>query len=119
MLNNATLIGNLGADPEVFYSPSSGEPVGRFNMAFVSGKDKTSWIKVVCFNRLATVAEKYLHKGARIAVSGILDQNTWETAEGEQRSTIQLIAHNIEFVKTDGRGFTAETATTGTDDIPF
>ena len=79
MHNTVSLIGNLGADPEVFYSPSSGDPVGRFNLAFVSGKDKTSWIKVVCFNRLATVAEKYLHKGARIAVNGILDQNTWET----------------------------------------
>lgn len=44
MLNSTILIGNLGADPEVFYSPSSGEPVSRFNLAFNSGKDKTSWV---------------------------------------------------------------------------
>src|SRR4030065_95600 len=104
MLNQCSLTGKLGADPEVFYS-SEGNPVASFNIAFRSGKQKTGWIKVVCFQKLAEVAQKYLHKGARIAVIGSLDQHKWETDEGVQRSSFQLLANTLEFIKTDGRGF--------------
>ena len=55
MLNQCTLTGNLGADPEVFYNPE-GNPVTSFNIAFHSSKKKTGWIKVVCFQKLAEVA---------------------------------------------------------------
>ena len=115
MLNNCLLTGNLGADPEVFYS-SEGNPVASFNLAFRSTKKKTGWIRVVCFGRLAEVTEKYLHTGARIAVIGTLDQQKWETDEGVTRSSYQLISNSIEFVRTDGRGFEE-----GKDDdeIPF
>ena len=103
-MNVCILSGNLGADPEEFYS-SEGNPVVTFNLAFKSSKDKTGWIKIVCFNRLAETATKYLHKGAKICISGTLDQNKWETDEGQTRTNFQLIAHNIDFIKTDGRGF--------------
>jgi len=115
MLNNCVLSGNLGADPEVFYS-SEGEPISTFNLAFRSSKKKTGWIKVTCFHRLAEVAEKYLHTGAKISVLGSLDQQKWETNEGVQRSTFQLIANTLEFIKTDGRGFEEGKKD---DDIPF
>ena len=105
MLNSCILTGNLGADPEIFYS-SEGEPIATFNLAFKSSKkSKTGWIKVTCFHRLAEVAEKYLHKGARIGLVGTLDQQRWESDEGVQRSSFQLIANSLEFIKTDGRGF--------------
>ena len=104
MLNSCILTGNLGADPEIFYS-SEGDPVATFNLAFRSSKKKSGWIKVTCFGRLAEVASRYLHKGARIAVIGTLDQNKWKSDKGDQRSSIQLIANSIEFIKTDGRGF--------------
>ena len=104
MLNSCILTGNLGADPEVFYS-SDGKPIATFNLAFQSSKKKTGWIKVTCFHRMAEVAEKYLHKGARIGIVGTLDQQKWETDEGVQRSSFQLIANSLEFIKTDGRGF--------------
>jgi hypothetical protein len=61
MLNQCTLTGNLGGDPEVFYS-SEGNPVASFSLAFHSSKKKTGWIKVVCFQKLAEVTQKYLHK---------------------------------------------------------
>ena len=116
MLNNCILTGNLGADPEVFYS-SEGEPIATFNLAFRSSKkSKTGWIKVTCFHRLAEVAEKYLHKGARIGIIGTLDQQKWETDEGVQRSSFQLIANSIEFIKTDGKGFEDGQSD---DDIPI
>jgi len=116
MLNQTVLTGNLGADPEVFYS-SEGNAVASFNIAFRSSKKKTCWIRVVCFGRQAEVAEKYLHKGARIGIIGTLDQQRWETDEGLQRSSFQLIANSLEFIKTDGRGF--EEGQNVEDEVPF
>ena len=116
MANFCTLTGNLGADPEIFYS-SEGEPVATFNLAFRSSKKKTGWIKVVCFGRLAEVSEKFLHRGARIGIIGTLDQQKWETDEGVTRSSFQLIANSLEFIKTDGRGF--EGGQEPDNDIPF
>jgi single-strand DNA-binding protein len=110
------MTGNLGADPEVFYNPE-GNPVTSFNIAFQSSRKKTGWIRVVCFQKLAEIASLYLHKGARIAIVGVLDQQKWTTEEGQPRSTFQLIANSIEFIKTDGRGFKEGEATD--DDVPF
>jgi single-strand DNA-binding protein len=104
MLNSVVLAGNLGGDPEVHFN-SEGEPIASFNLAFRASKQKTGWIKVTCFNRLSEIVEKHLHKGAKIAVSGVLDHSQWETNEGAKRSAIQMIANNIEFIRTDGRGF--------------
>ena len=115
MINVVTLTGNLGADPEIFYS-SEGEPVATFNLAFKSSKAKTGWIKVTAFNKLAEIVERYLHKGARIILVSKLDQENWTTDEGVQRSSIKLIANSIEFVKTDGRGFEEDQ---GGDGPPF
>ena len=115
MFNQTVLTGNLGADPEVFYS-SEGNPVASFNLAFKSSKKKTGWIKVVAFGKLAEVTEKYLHKGARIGIIGTLDQQKWETDEGVTRSSFQLICNSLEFIKTDGRGFEEGE---GQGDVPF
>ena len=104
MLNQVVITGNLGGDPEVFYT-TDGDPVASFSLAFRSSRKKTGWIKVVCFKRIAEISEKHLHKGARIAIIGTLDQNKWEGDDGQTRTNFQLIANNIEFIKTDGRGF--------------
>jgi single-strand DNA-binding protein len=104
MLNSVVLAGNLGNDPEIHFT-SEGEPIASFNLAFRAGKKKTGWIKVTAFNKLAEITEKHLHKGAKIAVSGVLDHSQWETNEGVKRSSIQMIANNLEFIKIDGRLF--------------
>ena len=114
-MNTVIVSGNLGNDPEIFYS-NSGDPIASFNIAIKSGKDKTSWIKVTAFKKLAEICETYLHKGAKVIVNGSLDQEKWEK-DGENRSAIKIIAFNIEFMKTDGRGF--ENGNQGNDDIPF
>jgi single-strand DNA-binding protein len=103
-MNQCILTGNLGADPDVRYS-QNGDRIATFNLAFRLSKEKTGWVKITCFNKTAEVAETYLHKGAKILISGTLDHNQWETQDGQQRSTLQLIANRIEFIKTDGRGF--------------
>jgi single-strand DNA-binding protein len=103
MLNQTILTGNLGSDPEIsFYG--EGQPIASFNLAFTASKKKTGWIRVTCFNRLAEAAERYLHKGARIAVIGVLDQKRWED-DGVTKTSFQIIASSLEFIKTDGRGF--------------
>jgi single-strand DNA-binding protein len=116
MLNNCILTGNLGADPEELFFSSNGNPVTSFSLAFKSSKKKTCWIKVTCFNRLAEISTTHLHKGARIALIGTLTQDKWETDEGVTRSSYQLIANSIEFIKTDGRGFEEGQ---DNDDIPI
>jgi len=115
MLNQAILTGNLGQDPEIYYS-SDGDPIAKFSLAFRISKKKTGWIRIVCFNRLAEITEKHLHKGARIGLIGTLDESKWETDEGVKRNSIQLIANSIEFIKTDGRGFEEGQ---DKDEIPF
>ena len=106
MLNQCVLTGNLGQDPEIsFYG--EGQPIASFNLAFTASKKKTGWIRVTCFNRLAEAAERYLHKGAKIAVVGSLDQKKWED-DGVTKTSFQIIANSLEFIKTDGRGFSEE-----------
>ena len=116
-MNQVVITGNLGADPETKYS-QNGDPIATFNIAFRQGKDKTGWVKVTAFGKTAEVAETYLHKGAKILLSATLDHNKWETDDGQTKSTIQLIANRIEFIKTDGRGFEGGQHNNG-DDIPF
>ena len=101
---NITIVsGNLGKDPDSFFSPE-GTHIVSFNLAFRSGKDKTSWIKVTAFNKLADLVEQYLQKGDRVGVSGSLDQEKWTTSEGEKRTAYKLIANQIEFIKLHKNG---------------
>jgi len=103
-MNYIFVTGNLGDDPKSFFSPE-GNQIVTFDLAFRSGKDKTSWIRVSCFKKLAELSVKYLHKGARIGVVGRLDQTKWTTEDNQQRTSFRLIANQIEFIKTDRRGF--------------
>lgn len=113
-MNQVVLTGNLGADPDIHVT-GDGTQIANFSLAFRSGKKKTGWIKVTAFNRLAETVERYLHKGARIAVVGGLDQEKWES-NGETKSTFKLVANSLEFIKTDGRGFEEGQEP---DEIPF
>ena len=120
MLNQTVITGNLGEDPRDFFT-SEGNQVTSFNLAFQAGKKKTCWIKIVCFKKLAELASKYLHKGARIAIAGTLDQEKWTDKEGVNHTTFQILGNSIEFIKTDGRGFKEGEATPEAinDETPF
>jgi len=104
MLNQAVLTGNIGQDPEMFFT-SEGNPIAKFSIAFKGSKKKTCWIKIVCFGRLAELTENHLHQGARVGIIGTLDENKWETDEGVKKSNFQILCNSLEFIKTDGRGF--------------
>jgi single-strand DNA-binding protein len=114
-MNQLVLTGNLGNSPQIYYS-SEGNPVASFNIAFNSSKNKTSWIKVVCFNRLAEITEQYLTKGDRVGLVGLLDQQRWTSEEGLARSSFQLIANSLEFIKISKKDVEENP---DSDDVPF
>ncbi len=106
MLNKVTLIGNLGADPEVRYMPQGGA-VTTVNIATtrrwkdkVSGerKDATEWHRVIFFNRIAEVAGEYLKKGSQVYVEGRLQTRKWQDKEGHERYTTEIIAEEMQML---------------------
>jgi single-strand DNA-binding protein len=105
-LNKATLIGNLGADPEV-RSTGGGQRVATLSVATSrqwsnqagERQEKTEWHRVVLWNtkfsQLADVAEKYLKKGDKVYVEGRIEYRTWEDREGNTRYTTEINAREL------------------------
>lgn len=99
-MNRVTLIGNLGADPEVRHT-QSGQKIVSMSIATSerwkdqrSGetRERTEWHRVVIFNEgLANVAEKYLVKGAKILVEGKLSTRKWQDQQGNDRYTTEIV----------------------------
>ncbi|WP_341325118.1 single-stranded DNA-binding protein [Methylotuvimicrobium sp. KM2] len=103
MLNKVTLIGNLGADPEVRYMPS-GEAVTNISLATTmrwkdrqtgERKESTEWHRVVFFRRLAEIAGEYLKKGSQVYVEGRLQTRKWQGQDGQDRYTTEIIANEM------------------------
>ncbi|MBM4208655.1 MAG: single-stranded DNA-binding protein [Gammaproteobacteria bacterium] len=103
MLNKVTLIGNLGADPEIRFMPSGGS-VANISLATTRRwKDKqtgerreaTEWHRVVFFNRLAEIAGEYLKKGSQIYVEGRLQTRKWQGQDGQDRYTTEILAEEM------------------------
>lgn len=107
-LNKVFLIGNLTRDPELRYIPS-GSAVATFtiaaNRAYVlqSGekKEEVSYIRVVVWAKMAEICGEYLSKGSPVFVEGRLQSRSWETQQGEKRSTLEVVAQSVQFL---GRG---------------
>ena len=91
-LNRVTLIGNLGKDPEIKYTPS-GAPVAKITLATnerykdKSGEwqDRTEWHNVVLWQRLAEIAGEYLKKGGKVYVEGRLQTRSWDDKQTNQK----------------------------------
>lgn len=144
-VNKVILIGNLGKDPEVRYSPN-GVAVANVTLATSEAwKDKqtgenverTEWHRVVFFQRLAEIAGEYLRKGSKVYVEGRLQTRKWQDkTSGQDRYTTEIVADNMQMLDSKGGGassdasFERPAASTGTsdaapalgnfdDDIPF
>jgi single-strand DNA-binding protein len=122
MLNKVTLIGNLGADPEVRYMPTGGA-VANITLATTfrwkdkqSGerKEATEWHRVVFYNRLAEIAGEYLKKGRQVYVEGRLQTRKWQGQDGQDRYTTEIIATEMHMLGTRSGG----TADFGGDQPP-
>ncbi len=106
-VNKVILIGNLGSDPEVRYTPS-GSAVANVNLATsetwrdkTSGElqDRTEWHRIVFFNRLAEIVGEYLHKGSKIYVEGSLRTRKWQDKNGIERHTTEIIANEMHILE--------------------
>ena len=113
-INKAILIGNLGQDPEVRYTPS-GSSVCNLTLATnESWKDKdsgelrerTEWHRLVFFGRLAEIVQEYLHKGSQIYVEGRIQTRKWQTQDGEERTTTEIVVSDMQML--GARSNTAE-----------
>lgn len=109
-LNKVMLIGNLGKDPEVKYTPS-GTPVAKLTVATnerykdKDGQwaDRTEWHNVVLWQRLAEIAGEYLKKGGKVYVEGRLQTRSWEDKQTNQkRYMTEIVASDL--VLLGGRG---------------
>ena len=116
-INKVILIGNLGRDPEVRYTPN-GNAVCNTSVATTRNwKDKTSgdkveeteWHRVVFYDRLAEIAGEYLKKGRSVYVEGRLKTRKWQDKEGKDTYTTEVIADNMQLLGgRDGVGGGAE-----------
>lgn len=103
-LNRVTIIGNLGADPELKYTPASAA-VCNFSVATTETwkdkggekQEKTEWHRIVVWRDLAENCAKYLSKGRAVCVEGKLQTRTYEK-DGIKRYTTEIVAHNVVFL---------------------
>jgi single-strand DNA-binding protein len=118
MLNKIILIGNLGKDPELQVTPE-GTPYTRFSLAVnrsyksATGerKKETEWFHIVAWRQLAELTERYLHKGSKVYVEGRLTQRKYTDKQGSERTAVEIIASDVQFLDSAPAG-------TGTNDTP-
>jgi single-strand DNA-binding protein len=118
-INKVILIGNLGADPEIRYTPG-GSAVTTVSVATSDAwKDKqsgqlqerTEWHRVVFFGRLAEIVGEYLRKGSKVFVEGALRTRKWADKNGVDRYTTEIVAGAMQMLDAKGGGSTHAGAT--------
>lgn len=140
--NQIFLVGNLGKDPELRYTPS-GTPVAQFSMATNEKFKKqgeevqiTTWFRVTVFGRQAESVSQYLTKGRQCCVMGRLRREEWTGRDGTAQVTLEVVADRVQFLGGNpqegrehgedldqdakaGRGHTDQQPELADDDIPF
>ena len=112
-LNRVMIIGNLGRDPEMRYTPN-GKPVTSFSVAVSRSWTKpegertetTDWFNVVAWGRLAEICSQYLSKGSMVYVEGRLETRSWEGENGQKHFRTEIVAGDVNIL--DRRGRAAE-----------
>lgn len=104
-VNKAILIGNLGADPEVRFTPG-GQAVANFRIATSESwtdksgqkQERTEWHRIVVWGKLAELCGEYLAKGRQCFVEGRLQTREWTDKENRKNYTTEIIANNVVFL---------------------
>lgn len=104
-LNQAMIIGNLGAAPELRYT-ANGAAVTTFNVACNrtytdsngDRQEDTQWFTVVCWQKLAETVSQYLDKGRKVFVQGRMQNRSWEGQDGVKRYKMEIVASEILFL---------------------
>jgi len=139
MVNKVILVGRLGRDPEVRYTPD-GTMVTTYTMATdEQWKDRnsgertkrTEWHRIVTFAKLAEICGSFLSKGSLVYIEGRLQTRSWEDKDGNKRSTTEIVAQNMQMLESKGkdsgenpkasgnRPFSPASEMPGDDDVPF
>ena len=105
-LNLCQFIGNLGQDPEIKYT-ANGKAVASISIAVADGYkdkqtgqqvDKTEWVRVVAFDRLAEIISEYVRKGSKVYVSGKFTTRKWQDQSGQDRYTTEVVANELQML---------------------
>lgn len=114
-VNKVILVGNLGADPEVRFTPG-GQAVANFRMATTDSwtdrssgqrQERTEWHRIVVWGKLGELCGEYLRKGRQCYVEGRLQTREWQDREGQKRYTTEIVANQVVFLggRGDGGGY--------------
>jgi single-strand DNA-binding protein len=121
------LVGNLGGDPELRYTPD-GRPVVSFNVAVNrrrrqgedSWVDETDWFRVTAWEKLAETCNQYLSKGRKVLVEGRLQTRTFQGADGQTRKYIDVVASQVVLLdRAPAAEPAVEEETIEAEDLPF
>jgi single-strand DNA-binding protein len=105
-VNRVILVGRLGKDPEVKYTPS-GVPVAKFSLATdeVSkdrntgeSQSRTEWHNIVAWNKLAEICGEYLTKGKLVYIEGSIRSHSWQDQSGNKRTQYEIVARNMQML---------------------
>jgi len=128
MLNKIMLIGNLGKDPELQVT-SEGTPVTKFSLAVNrytksnngERKEETEWFNIVAWRQLAETCERYLHKGSKVYIEGRLSQRKYTDKNGVERTSVEVIASDMEMLTPKSASSSSEGYSAGSldDRDPF
>ncbi|MGM0614744.1 MAG: single-stranded DNA-binding protein [Pseudomonadota bacterium] len=109
-INKVILVGNLGQDPEVRYTPN-GTAVANISVATSdtwtdkqSGQrqERTEWHRVVLFKKTAEIAQQYLQKGAKVYIEGRLQTRKWQDQSGQDRYSTEIVASDMQMLGSPG-----------------
>ena len=108
-VNKAILIGNLGADPELRYTPS-GAAVANFNIATTERwkdkdgqpQEKTEWHRIILWSRQAEIAKEYLHKGSSVYIEGRIQNRNYEDKDGIKRYVTEIVGQRMQLLGSRG-----------------
>lgn len=129
MYQQITLVGNVGQDPEMRYTPS-GQAVTSFSVAVNKSwvnadgqrQEKTLWFKVTCWRKLAETVSEYVKKGSKVLVVGEVEEaRPWTDRDGNQRASLEVTANTVRFLDSKPQGSTEaqEQAPIDGEAIPF
>ena len=115
-INKVIIIGRLGNDPEVRYTPS-GSPVAKFSVATSEEwkdkntgekKERTEWHRITAWGKLGEICGEYLSKGRQVYVEGRLQTSSYDDKEGVKRYSTEIVASDVQFLgsKESGGGRT-------------
>jgi single-strand DNA-binding protein len=101
-LNKVMVIGHLGKDPEMRYTPS-GRPVTTYSVAVSRSwntadgerRSETEWFNIVAWGNLAEICKQYLHKGQQVYIEGRLQTRHWDDKEGQKHTSVEVVANEM------------------------